>query len=214
MSTEIPNQLNDIIQRWSNAAPEASNLSHAVLSDPQDYLSTLQSVLAKANPRDPDNVTKEELIAYSKHGDNTRDEAAAAFGAKHFDQLRQMPTTFTADYNIPGATGLNRKEVGIDLDMVTGNLDSRVLEHRELDAKNGIPWAVASIAALAGASASGEVPPLAIGLTGAALVTGIKAEFYMGDALFVQTQAEEQSATDRRVLASWPEFNRELHGTK
>jgi len=202
MTSELPNHAIDAHKPDINA-PEASNLSQAVFANPKDYLSTLQSVLPKANPRDPDNVTKDELIAYSKNGDNARDKAAAAIAANHFDQLRQLPTTFKDDYNIDGTTGLNRKEVGIDLDMATGNLQSQVNEYRQTELGKAAPWAAVSAISTGLAFVTAPVPPVAIGMGAEAGATAMPALHDVGKAFFAQQRAEEQSSTDRHILVPW-----------
>jgi hypothetical protein len=213
MTAELPNHAIDAPKAGSSAA-DSNHLSQVVFANPQDFLTTLQSILPKVNPADPDDVGKSDLINYSTRGDNAQDKAAAAIAANHFDQLRQLPTTIFGDYSIGDKTGLNQVEVGLDRELASGNLQPEIQVRQMQDAVIAIGSGATAAVLGACAGLGVEAPPVALVLGAAAVTAGILGAGTVLDAVTLQSRAASKSTQDRSILASWPELNRGHLDTK
>jgi hypothetical protein len=186
----------------------SEKLFDSVFTDPIDFLSTLKSVLPKANPGHPDDVSKADLVAYANNGDNAKDRAAAAVAAAHYDDLRKMPADLRPLYQTPIFGGLNANEINFDIDMVKGNIQDDATKLRNHDWMVAAVNGAGSVASLAGAAASVEVPPLAVLLAGVSVANAASGGYELSQAQGALDILRADSQKDRQAIAAWPEFDR------
>jgi hypothetical protein len=165
-------------------------------------------VLPKANPADPDDVRRNDLVAFSIDGDNSKDRSAAAIAAKHFDQLGQLsntfyPSAYNRDY------GLSSEQLNIDMDMASGNLKAPVSQAQRDDYWNAA--SVGGSAVVLGLLTVGLTPefgPLVAGPGVAGVAVATTAVGYsLHDASTLPQRAQASASQDQKILASWPEIN-------
>jgi hypothetical protein len=188
-------------------ATHAQNLSQQVFANPVDFLTTLKSILPKANPRDPDEVDKNDLIAYSVTGADAQGRAAASIAVAHFSQLTDLTNVTNANPNDPFYQTLSADKINDDINLVNKNVQGRTIESEALSA--GATVAEAGVTAVLGAATMAAAPeafPLAVGVGMAtaamAAVTGLS----VGGMIKLPAQLQAK-VSEAQTLYSWQGIN-------
>jgi hypothetical protein len=209
MASELPTHT--AADKTTTSVNQSSNLSEAVFANPVDFLTTLKTVLPKANPADPDKVTQNDLIKYSKNGDNQKDREAAATAAVHYNDLRQLPTDFNLLYKNVLKDGLSAKEVGLDIDLAAGKLQGDESNLQSVNYRDAAVTGVVTAGATVAAIASVEFPPAAFVIGTVAVANSILAASEVSTALRTPEIAQNASRQTQAILAGWPEINGSSH---
>ncbi len=212
MSTEIPKQPhpgdNSVLQEPCAAG---HNLSHEVFADPVEFLSTLKSTLAKANPDDPDNVTYRDLIAYASGNGDPRGRAAAAIAAQHWPELRNLDNAVTPHMSSKGV-GLSADELDQDIDFARGNVQKELLNEQLGDGGQAAVLGVAAVGFTAGGFSTLPAPFLSIPsfITAAGFAAGFAVE--ANETFQAPGRFKAKVSQDQHLLAGWHEVNGDAGG--